>query len=97
MASYIFTEQAEQDLAAIIDFTQSRWGKAQANSYLDSLSEKAQTLADNPALGASRNTLADGLLSFPHQSHIIFYFAQHEGITIVRVLHSNMDTAKQFT
>ena len=97
MASYIFTEQAEQDLAAIIDFTQGRWGKAQANNYLDNLCTKAQTLADNPALGFPREALAAGLLSFPHQSHIIFYLPQPDGITIVRVLHASVDIAKQFT
>jgi toxin ParE1/3/4 len=97
MASYIFTEQAEQDLAAIIDFTQERWGKAQANNYLDSLHTKVQTLADNPELGLPREALAADLLSFPHQSHIIFYLPQPYGITIVRVLHASMDTLKQFT
>lgn len=97
MASYIFTAQAEQDLEAIIDFTIQRWGKTQANTYLNNLCEKAQTLADNPALGLPRDSLAQDLLSFPHQSHIIFYLPQADGIAIVRVLHASVDIVKQFT
>jgi toxin ParE1/3/4 len=34
------------------------------------------------------------LLSFPYESHILYYMKQSHGITIVRVLHQRMDPMK---
>lgn len=96
MAFYYFTEQAEQDLVAITDFTLATWGSNQATRYLDELEVTAQVLAENPALGAVRDDLYIGLRSFPYQAHIIFYFIQVDGIVITRVLHSSVDIVRYF-
>lgn len=96
MAFYYFTEQAEQDLVAITDFTCETWGAKQASIYLDELESTAQILADNPALGLVRDELYAGLCSFPYQAHIIFYFIQIDSIAIVRVLHSSVDVVRYF-
>ena len=91
---YHFTEKAERDLERIIDYTVERWGASQANTYLDGLETRAQLLADNPDLGTKREALSEGLLSFPFESHILYYMKQPRGITIIRVLHQNMDPLK---
>jgi len=91
---YQFTDKAERDLEGIIDYTVQEWGVSQANTYLDGLESRAQLLADNPVLGAKRQALSEGLLSFPYESHILYYMKQPGGITIVRVLHQNMDPLK---
>lgn len=97
MANFYFTEQAEKDLEAIIDFTLQRWGMAQPHIYIDALQETAQILADNPQLGTERDELSQGLRSFPHQSHVLFYMPQRqEGITIVRVLYASVDVLRYF-
>ncbi len=96
MANFYFTEQAEKDLEAIIDFTLQRWGSVQSHTYIDTLQETAQILADNHLLGTERDGLSHGLRSFPYQSHLLFYVIQQEGITIVRVLHSSVDVARYF-
>lgn len=96
MRGYFFTEQAERDLEAIIDFTLQHWGAAQTIQYIDGMHEKSQTLANNPELGLARNRLYQGLLSLPHKSHVIFYVKQANAITIVRVLHASLDVSQQF-
>ena len=94
MASYVFTEKAERDLEKIIDYTVARWGDIQAIQYIESLQETAQLLASNPGIGVKRDTLSAGLLSFPCQSHILYYLKNSHGVSIIRVLHSSMDSVK---
>lgn len=96
MGTFYFTEQAEKDLEAIIDFTFQRWGAAQSHNYIDDLEALAQILADNPLLGAERDELSQGLRSFPYQSHVLFYMQHKEGVAIVRVLHTSVDVVRFF-
>ena len=96
MANFYFTEQAEKDLEAIIDFTVQRGGAAQSHNYIDDLEALTQILADNPLLGTQRDELFQGLRSFPYQSHLLFYVLQKEGIAIVRVLHTSVDVVRYF-
>ena len=91
---YQFTDKAEHDLVGIIDYTAQEWGGAQANTYLDGLETRAQLLAENPDLGMARETLCKGLLSFPYESHVLYYIKHSRGIVIVRVLHQHMDPVK---
>lgn len=74
-----------------MDFSLQQWGASQTRVYLDGLEARGQLLADNPELGTPREALAEGLLSFPFESHILFYLRQAHGIVIVRVLHHRMD------
>ncbi|MCI0507989.1 MAG: type II toxin-antitoxin system RelE/ParE family toxin [Gammaproteobacteria bacterium] len=94
MADYKFTKKAERDLEAITDYTLLQWGPLQAYTYLDGLEAQGQLLADNPDLGVKRESISEKLLSFPYESHILYYMKQSHGITIVRVLHQSMDPMK---
>ena len=94
MAEYRFTGKAERDLDNIIDYTCQQWGESQACSYLDELESRGQLLADNPGLGIKREATSEGLLSFPYESHILYYLKQPHGITVVRILHKQMDPLK---
>lgn len=94
MASYVFTEKAERDLEAIIDYTVKKWGSLQALQYIDGLEELAQILADNPDIGLKRDAIHEGLLSFLYRRHILFYTKDLHGVSIIRVLHASMDSMK---
>lgn len=94
MPVYKFTSKAEQDLESIVDYTLARWGHVQAGEYISELETRAQILADNADLGVMRDSIREGLLSFPFHSHIIYYVKQSHGITIIRVLHQRMDPVK---
>ena len=91
---YQFTNKAERDLGGIIDYTVQEWGVSQANTYLDGLQTRAQLLAENPDLGMAREILSEGLLSFPYESHILYYKKHARGIAIVRIFHQQMDPVK---
>ena len=91
MPQYKYTEQAENDLESITDYTLKNWGPRQADIYLDGLEDLAQNLADSPDLGTNRDALIQGMISFPYASHILYYLKQPHGITVVRVLHKRMD------
>ena len=91
---YQFTAKAVRDLESIIDYTAQEWGASQANTCLDGLASRAQLLAENPDLGTVRETLFEGLLSFPYESHILYYKKHARGIVILRVLHQHMDPVK---
>ena len=89
-----FTDKAERDLDGIINYTVQEWGASQANTYLDGLESRAQLLAENPDLGSARETVFEGLLSFPYESHILYYKKHARGIVVVRILHQHMDPLK---
>ncbi len=94
MADFRFTDKAEHDLEDIIDYTLQQWGARQANSYIDGLEVQCQLLADSPRLGIQRQEIKVELLSFPYESHILYYVIEPNNITIVRVLHHSMDPIK---
>lgn len=96
MASYHFSDQAEQDLNSIIDYTLAQWGQAQTDKYIDGLEQHCQMLANNPNMGSNRNQLLEGLFSFPYESHVLFYQTQSDGVVIVRALHKNMEPEQYF-
>ena len=97
MPRYEFTEQAERDLKSILDYTLEQWGRAQADKYLDGIEALVDNLAANPDLGAKRDNLLEGVLSFPYVSHVLYYIKQAHGITILRVLHQRMDPKRHIT
>lgn len=96
MPAYKFTEKAEYDLAAIVDFTLHTWGAAQAAKYIAGLENLAETLAQTPDLGKAREDLHKSLIVFPYERHLVFYRKERHGITIVRILHDSMDTPGHF-
>lgn len=95
MADYKFTDEAEHDLEEITNYTLQKWDIAQTLAYLDELETLGQLLADNPD-GTKRDTVPDGLLSFPYENHTLYYMKQSHGITVVRILHQRMDPMKYF-
>jgi len=96
MASFKYTEKAEADLKNIIDYTLEMWGKNQAHIYLDGLEKLALSLSAAPNIGKSCDDLHIGLRAFPYQSHVLYYLEEPYGITIMRVLHENMNPGLQF-
>lgn len=94
MPRHRFTAHAQNDLTKIIDYTLQNWGAAQAEKYIDGLEKLAGKLAHSPALGKRRDSLKKDLLSFPYESHVLYYTNTKAGIIISRVLHQSMDIEK---
>lgn len=70
------------------------WGVDQADSYLATLFERFQRLADNPEIGKPRPDVQEGFHGFPFRSHMIFYLLGPTSIEVIGVPHQSMDILK---
>ena len=86
---------AEQDLINIWLYTYSEWGEAQAGQYLDDLESAMTLLAEQPLLCREREEFAPPVRIHNHAHHLIVYQALEGSITVIRVLHENMDVDAQ--
>lgn len=96
MTRFVLSQEAATDLNGIVDYTVERWGNTQARAYMDALQGRLTELAHQPRLGRQRDELAEGLLGFPFEIHIIFYRRAAFGITVVRILHKRQDAPMHF-
>ena len=95
MTDYRLSRRAAMDLEAIAEFTIERFGIERARRYKNELKVCFADLAENPQLGRRAEQLAKGLRRFEHQSHIIFYKPEDDGILIVRLLHNRMNVTRR--
>lgn len=91
---YRLSQEADQDLEDIFDYTAREFGIDQAVSYVCGFEEVFVSLAANPGLGRKRDEIRKGLRSFVKESHTIFYRVLKDHINIVRVLHGSRDIVK---
>lgn len=80
----------------IADYGIETFGIEQARRYRAGVEACFQMLADHPNLGRNVEHLAPGLRRFEHQSHIVFYLPNDQGVFIVRVLHQKADYERHF-
>jgi toxin ParE1/3/4 len=90
MPVIIMRPRARSDLAEIWDYIADD-SEVRADTFIDSIDQKFQALAERPNIGHMRDNLAEGLRSFPVGRYVIFYRVLPEGIEIVRVLHGGRD------
>lgn len=96
MSDWILSSDAEEDLQDIFLYTTQNWGDRRARVYLNELFELFATLALQPEMGRSREELGDGIRSFPHRSHIVFFMEWRGETAISRVLHGARDIDSAF-
>lgn len=87
----ILTPEAEDDIRSILEYTLVTWGERQHDRYARRIAVTLGDLARFPYLGRSRDELAPGLRSHPVGEHVVYYRVEPVSITILRVLHRNMD------
>jgi len=90
MLIYRLTPDAQTDLIEIRRFTVKQWGTAQSQKYLLELRQTIRLLAETPSLGKSRPDVGSSVLSFPHDSHVIYYVAHEQQLIVFGVLHKRM-------
>ncbi|MFD1630354.1 type II toxin-antitoxin system RelE/ParE family toxin [Pseudopedobacter beijingensis] len=96
MAFYL-TKLAKTDLIDIGHYIQQKWGVRQRNIYLSALDHAFHFLESSPESGKPCDEIRPGYFKYRVHKHIIFYRKVAEkSIEIVRVLHGNTDTGKQF-
>jgi toxin ParE1/3/4 len=90
MPAITLRPRAIADLAEIWNYIADD-SEQRADSFIDLLDRKINTLARRPNMGHIRDELVEGLRSFPVDRYIIFYRSIPKGIEIVRVLHGARD------
>lgn len=98
MKAFALTRKAIEDLKSIARFTEKRWGRDQRYLYAKQLDEVFQFLAETPSIGKKCEYIKIGYRKFPQGSHVIYYReTSPKKITIIRILHKNMDVESKFT
>lgn len=94
---YVLSETAELDIDEIFDYDNYKFGSEQAINYLIGLQSHFEALCKHPEVGRIKNKLKIGFLSFPYQSHIIFYRIMDTHIRIIRMIHGSRDLPNHFS
>ena len=95
---YDFTQRALADLGNIARYTRRTWGQNQARLYREELELGVQKLALSTGIGRERADVGSSVRSFSIARHVVFYVENDDGgITVLRVLHPNMDVASAFS
>lgn len=88
---YNLSEAAAGDIEAILENSLITFGVRQTEDYFAALTQCLHLLGDNPEMGTPADDIRPGYRRFPHESHVIFYTPDAEGVFIVRILHQHMD------
>jgi toxin ParE1/3/4 len=86
----VTTLRADQDLRDIYEFTLTRWGRDQLNTYAEMIDRAFSAIAENPTIGRPRH----GYLRTAVGRHHIYYRTEHDTVHIVRILHDSMDAVR---
>ena len=92
--AYELSQEADNDLNEIFDYTVDQFGIEQAIRYLGGFENVFENLCNNPKSGRKRDELRKGLRSISNQSHTVFYRILEDHIRIVRILHASRDIIK---
>ncbi len=95
MARITRRPQAAADILEIWDFIADD-SFLEADRWVDRLDEKLSLWATQPLIGRPRDELASGLRSMPFGRYVVYFMPMHDGIDVVRVLHSTRDTENHF-
>lgn len=85
-----FTPQAEGDLIAIWEYI-AEDNLEIADAYIRKIKDVCALLDPQPAMGASREVLAEELRLLPFEKYNVFYVKLGSDVTIIRIRHSAQD------
>jgi toxin ParE1/3/4 len=91
VTDFVLSRRAESDLDEIWDYSAERWGREQANKYVEALRESIRGIALDPSRGRSVTVGARSYHRYSSGSHMIFYRMEDQGAHIVRILHQSMN------
>jgi toxin ParE1/3/4 len=90
MLSVVRTDQAETDLAEILDYLEERSPQA-AERLATAIDDRCGLLSQLPLLGRTREELGSGLRSVVVEQYVLFYRVTAIAVEILRILHGARD------
>ncbi len=94
MSRYRLTPAAQQDLSAIWDFTEERWGARQAETYVYEIAAALERIAEDPRRGRPCDEIREGYRRYGIGGHLVFFTVSTDGVDVIRILHQRMDTTR---
>ena len=92
MASYVFSNQAVDDLSSIWQYTSSNWSEQQADKYYFLLINACEKIAQGQLIARRYHRLGSELYGYRVGKHMIFFKkTQAKKIEVIRILHKSMD------
>lgn len=95
MTEYRLSVRARLQLLDIYEFTDTTFGRYQADAYHAGLERSFSLLADFPRIGQSVDELKSGHRRFRFQSHNIFHTEEATYILIRAIYHCAQDIRPQ--
>jgi toxin ParE1/3/4 len=80
-----------------MDYIADRSGFDAAESFLDRINDKCQTLWKFPSMGRNRDELMENVRSLPIDDYLIFYSPIEAGIEVLRVVNGYRDLENLFS
>ena len=90
MKDVAFSPAAEADLDEIWDYSASRWGPDQADSYIDAIRDACHDLARGTKQGHPAEVLPD-VQKYPCGSHMVYFLVYTNHLNVIRILHQRQD------
>ena len=91
MALVTLTKSAQADLLEAWLYIAQENQQA-ADRVLDDIESEANTLSRQPMMGRARPELGSGVRAWPTSTpYVLFYLADGQGVTVLRVLHHARD------
>ena len=84
-------ERAQDDIFNIIEYGVAAHGKEATRAYVDAIAARIEWLRTNARLGPVHSELRGGIRSFRQSRHRIYYVANPQRMSIIRILHVSMD------
>ena len=90
MLSVARTDQAETDLAEILDYLDERNPRA-AERLATAIDDRCTLLSQLPLMGRTREELSPGLRSLVIEHYVLFYRVKATAVEVLRILHGARD------
>ena len=93
MSQVTFSPAAIADIDGIWNYTAETWGLDQADRYTDDIHDTCNALAAGLKKGRAVD-VHNGYFKYSVGKHFVFFIMAGDGITVIRVLHQQMDVER---
>ena len=87
--------EAASDIESIVAYGTERWGYEAAEAYSRGLRHQIGDLPEHPLRYAEMENVGQGVRSFAHRRHRVFYIVDSDTVLIIRILHQQADWPRQ--
>lgn len=95
MPRLTFKRLATSDLIKISEYI-ARDNPLRGLSFVEEIKTACHLWAENPLAGRNRPDLREGIRCFPYENYVVYYLAEPDGITVVRIIHGSRDHTRMF-